>query len=89
MGYSLDEFAGNLPAAMRDWVVRGGPPRWEVSEPDGTPVAIVSATVLPVRSIGSLRVPALGVSIAWRTRSVALVAEFERRFERGFHRGGG
>jgi hypothetical protein len=89
MGYSVDEFALVLPSAMRDWSVQGGPDSWRVTNSEGTPVATISISALPERALGSLRLPVLSVRFALQTRSAELSAEFQRRFDRGFHRGGG
>jgi hypothetical protein len=39
--------------------------------------------------MGSLRLPVLAVTIELATATADLAKEFMRRFERGFHRGGG
>jgi hypothetical protein len=88
MGYSIDEFARVLPAAMRDWQVDGAPGRWSVRS-RGTALATVVLKPLPPRRIGMLSIPVAEVSILFAVDEPALVAEFMTRFERGFHRGGG
>jgi len=87
MGYSRDEFARVLPAAMRDWRVTGGPDVWRVTATDGKAVATIRIKSLPERVIGALRVPVLAVTI--EPQAATLAGEFKRRFDRGFHRGGG
>ncbi len=89
MGYTSTEFAAVLPAAMRDWTVAGGPSRWQVSGPRQRAIATIEIRALPARVIGALRIPVLAVSIDLRAASDTLAMEFMRRFERGFHRGGG
>lgn len=89
MGYTAAEFAAVLPAAMRDWTVSGGPHDWQVSTGDGREVAAVRLGVLPERRIGALSLPVLAVTIELSQASNELAGEFLRRFERGFHRGGG
>ena len=89
MGCSVGEFTGGLPAAMRDWTVSGGPDAWQVSTLDGARVASIRVRVLSERSIGSLRLPVLAVTIDLKATTTDLAGEFMRRFERGFHRGGG
>ncbi|MEZ5588711.1 MAG: hypothetical protein R3E46_16730 [Sedimenticolaceae bacterium] len=89
MGYSLSEFAQVLPAAMRDWTVSGGPDVWQVSDQAGLPVAAIATQAQSVRALGALRIPVLRVEIVLLCTSLALAEEFSRRFERGFHRGGG
>lgn len=89
MGCSSDEFARGLPAAMRDWTVGGGSDAWQVSTADGTWVASVRIRPRPERRMGSLRLPVLAVTIELATATADLAKEFMRRFERGFHRGGG
>jgi hypothetical protein len=89
MGYSAAEFAAVLPAAMRDWQVSGESPRWVVHDAGGRRVALLTIKSLPERVIGALRLPVLHVSIDLRAADAEVCREFQRRFERGFHRGGG
>ena len=89
MGYTVEEFAAVLPAAMRNWTVGGGPHRWRVEQHSGSPVVRIEIEPQAVRQIGVLRLPVLRVSIDLSATPVALAAEFMRRFDRGFHRGGG
>ena len=89
MGYSRDEFSRVLPAAMRDWSVDGGPDLWWVSNETGDRIASIRIEPLPERAMGSLRLPVLAVSIDLASAPTELASEFVRRFERGFHRGGG
>lgn len=89
MGCTADEFIAVLPAAMRDWRVGGGPDAWRVSKADGTAIANIHIEPRPDRRIGALSLPVLSVKLDLDGVSEALAAEFLRRFERGFHRGGG
>lgn len=89
MGCSAAEFARTLPSAMRDWEVGGGPVEWRVSATDGAPVARISIASAPARSIGALSLPVLMVHLDLSGTPEGLAAEFLRRFDRGFHRGGG
>ena len=89
MGYTVEEFTALLPVAMRDWAVSGGPRRWQVAQHPGSPVAGIQIDPQPARQMGALRLPVLRVSIDLSAAPVALAAEFMRRFDRGFHRGGG
>lgn len=89
MGYSIEEFRRVLPAAMRDWRVDGDGLDWRVSLPDGTAVATLRLNVLAPRALGALQIPVLAVHIRFTASDPATRAEFTRRFERGFHRGGG
>ena len=89
MGYSRDEFSSVLPSAMRDWSVAGGPDLWRVSTVAGDRIANIRIEPMPDRAMGSLRLPVLAVSIDLTNASIDLADEFVRRFERGFHRGGG
>jgi hypothetical protein len=89
MGYTADEFIAALPAAMRDWRVSGGPGEWRISAADGSPVAVIRIESRPERRIGALCLPVLHVRLDVDELSETLAAEFLRRFERGFHRGGG
>ena len=89
MGYSREEFTRVLPSAMRDWSVRGGPGEWRVSTPRGELIAIIRIDPLPARSMGSLRLPVLAVNVDLTTATADQASEFRRRFDRGFHRGGG
>lgn len=89
MGYTPKEFAAVLPAAMRDWTVSGQPNDWHVSTAGGLPVAMITIEVLADRTMGALRLPVLMVTIQHAGVAGELRAEFMRRFERGFHRGGG
>ncbi len=89
MGYSVDEFVRVLPAAMRDWHVSGGPLQWRVRHAAELDIRI-DLRPLPDRRMGALSVPVLGVTIVPRPpTSNPQMDEFMRRFERGFHRGGG
>ena len=88
MGYSVEEFERVLPAAMRDWAVSGGRDGWRIATAGGEAVAAISIRPLPMRRMGSLQLPVLAVTIE-PAAADALAAEFMRRFERGFHRGGG
>lgn len=89
MGYSIDEFCRVLPAAMRDWAVDGSGLCWRVCRADGEPVAVLGLTERAPRVMGALRIPVLAVRIDFGPHDPLLRAEFMRRFERGFHRGGG
>jgi len=89
MGYAVDEFAAVLPAAMRDWSVGGGPYDWQVMPYPGGPVARIQVDPRPARRVGALCLPVLMVTIDCSALSAVLAAEFARRFDRGFHRGGG
>ena len=89
MGFTEAEFSAVLPAAMRDWQVSGGAGEWRVSASDGRCIAHILVERLPDRSVGALRLPVLRVGIALDSASSEVSAEFLRRFERGFHRGGG
>ena len=89
MGYSIDEFAGVLAPAMRDWAVAGGPHTWSVCSGDGQPLATIDVAPGADRRVGALRLPVLHVRIRFETTSAVHAAELLRRFERGFHRGGG
>jgi len=89
MGYSRAEFERVLPAAMRDWLVTGGPDVWRISTLDGGGIAIIQIEAMAERKIGSLQLPVLAVTIELIAASSDLADEFVRRFERGFHRGGG
>jgi hypothetical protein len=74
---------------MRDWTVSGGPADWQVSDRDGTRIADIRIAPLPERSMGSLNLPVLAVTIDLEPATPEQAAEFLRRFDRGFHRGGG
>lgn len=89
MGYTPEEFAAVLPAAMRDWPVRGGPYQWQVTPCGGGGIARVHIDPRPLRRIGALCLPVLMVTIELDAISAVNAAEFLRRFDRGFHRGGG
>lgn len=89
MGYSVDEFARVLQPAMRDWPVGGQVPRWQVSGAQGILLANIAIAPQADRVIGALRLPVLHVTIAFTDAGDARRDEFMRRFERGFHRGGG
>jgi hypothetical protein len=89
MGYSVEEFRRVLPAAMRDWRIDGSGQQWRVLRADGEPVATLALKTLAPRVIGALRIPVLAVRIDLNPNDPVLRAEFLRRFERGFHRGGG
>lgn len=89
MGYSQDEFCRVLPAAMRDWAVTGSETSWRVASPDGTDVARLELRPRPARRIGALRIPVLHVRIAFLNEDPEIRHDFLRRFERGFHKGGG
>ena len=89
MGYSLTEFAQVLPSAMRDWTVSGGPDIWRVSDRAGESIAVITTLPQAARALGALRIPVLRVEIELLAASPTVAGEFSRRFERGFHRGGG
>lgn len=89
MGYSLAEFARVLPLAMRDWSVSGGPLHWTVSDGNADLLADILLQPLPERRIGALSLPVMAVSIELVATGLAVADEFVRRFDRGFHRGGG
>ena len=89
MGYSADEFAHTLPRAMRDWRVSGGPALWRVDDRLGQTIATVRIAPLAERRIGALSLPVLRVKIELAESGRSQEEEFMRRFERGFHRGGG
>ena len=89
MGYTTDEFASVLPLAMRDWRVTGRSPGWTVIDGDGEMLAEIAIAPRPERALGALRLPVLQVQIRFHTTLVAKAAELQRRFERGFQRGGG
>ena len=89
MGCSVGEFTRTLPAAMRDWTVSGGPYVWQVATTGGSAVASIRIRPLPERRMGALCLPVLAVTIEPAETHTGLVAEFMRRFKRGFHRGGG
>mgnify|MGYP001813527832 FL=1 len=89
MGYTADEFIAVLPGAMRDWPVSGGPEFWRVAGVDGGTIALIRIQPRPERVMGSLRLPVLAVTIDLLDVPAALAGEFMRRFDRGFHRGGG
>ena len=85
----MDEFIRVLPGAMRAWSVTGGPDFWQVRDSAGELVADVRIQPRPERVMGALRLPVLAVTIDSGDAHETLVYEFMRRFERGFHRGGG
>jgi len=89
MGYSAAEFARVLPAAMRDWSVSGGPCAWQVTDRCGAQVATIRIEPLPDRVVGALRLPVLAVALDLADSPSDVRDEFVRRFDRGFHRGGG
>ena len=89
MGYSADEFIRVLPGAMRDWPVTGGPDVWQVRDHVGEVIARVHIEPRSDRLMGALRLPVLAVTIDLGGAGETLAHEFMRRFERGFHRGGG
>jgi hypothetical protein len=89
MGCSADEFAYTLPRAMRDWPVSGGPDLWQVADPQGAPIATIRVAAQSERRIGALSLPVLRVTIDLDGLGETKKAEFVRRFECGFHRGGG
>ena len=89
MGYSAQEFRRVLPAAMRDWLVTGNGSEWAISTSNADPVARIEIESRPSRTLGALRIPVLAVRIRLLADEPALRDEFVRRFERGFHRGGG
>ena len=89
MGYSAQEFRSVLPAAMRDWIVRGDGIDWTISTPSVDPLARIGIEPRPSRILGALNLPVLAVRIRLFSDDPDLRDEFMRRFERGFHRGGG
>jgi hypothetical protein len=89
MGYSLAEFARNLPLAMRDWPVSGGAAEWRVDDPASHSQILIRVSAGPERRVGALSLPVLQVSIDPGGTPARVMTEFMRRFERGFHRGGG
>ena len=89
MGFTVEEFVRLLPTAMRDWPVEGGPDAWGVVGSGGETIAHICIQPGPERVIGALRLPVLVVTIHLAGTSPAVAEEFMRRFERGFHRGGG
>ena len=89
MGYSVAEFERVLPLAMRDWPVSGELPRWQISDTNGSMLAVIELNPQPERMIGMLRIPVLMVTIRFDSLSAQVRNEFMQRFERGFHRGGG
>ncbi len=90
MGYTVDEFSSVLPRAMRDWlVIAERPQAWRVSTTDTLAVASVRISRLPDRRIASLSLPVLSVDIEFYTGETDQRAEFLRRFDRGFQKGGG
>jgi hypothetical protein len=89
MGYTKREFTRVLPPAMRDWPVSGGPDAWAVSDRTGAGIANIRFSALPERSTGSLSPPVLAVTIDLGNAAPEQATEFMRRFDRGFHRGGG
>lgn len=89
MGYSVDEFERVLPKAMRDWTVKGRNPQWSVNDDSGSELASISIEPRAERVAGAMRLPVLQVRITFEMPASARVVEMLRRFERGFHRGGG
>ena len=89
MGYTAREFAQVLPRAMRDWVVSGGPDAWRVANSGGMPLAGIRIEAQADRRIGALALPVLLVTLDLNGTTDEQAAEFLRRFDRGFHRGGG
>ena len=88
MGYSVDEFTRVLPLAMREFTIRELSDGWRVSDTEHGPVATIRIAPQPVRRMGSLHLPVLRVSLELHTGGAPAEA-FLRRFDRGFHRGGG
>ena len=89
MGYTATEFAQVLPRAMRDWAVSGGPDTWRVVDDHRAPLVVIHTRALPERRVGALALPVLEVTLDLGATPEAVAAEFLRRFDRGFHRGGG
>lgn len=89
MGYSVAEFAAVLPAAMRDWRVRGGPESWQVHNAAGRLIAGIRVQPQPPRRMGSLSIPVVLATLDLGAAPPELVGVFLQRFDRGFHRGGG
>ena len=89
MGYTAREFAQVLPRAMRDWEVSGGPEAWQVASAGGLPLAGIHIEAQADRRIGALVLPVLLVTLDLNGTADEQAAEFLRRFDRGFHRGGG
>jgi hypothetical protein len=89
MALSPEEFAHTLPTAMRDWPVTGGPSSWRVDDPSGRRIATIHTEPLADRRLGVLSLPVLAVEIELVDAPPDRVTEFLRRFDCGFHRGGG
>ena len=84
MGYSL------LPRAMRDWqVINVSESCWMVVERPESALANIAVALGATRDLGALQLPTLLVEVKFLTDDSDLQAEFLRRFERGFQRGGG
>jgi hypothetical protein len=64
-------------------------PEWWIEEPVSRSRISVAVSVASERRIGALSLPVLQVRIDPGGTPAAVMAEFMRRFERGFHRGGG
>ena len=90
MGYSLHEFTTVLPRAMRDWqVINMSESCWMVVERPESALANIAVALGATRDLGALQLPTLLVEVKFLTDDSDLQAEFLRRFERGFQRGGG
>ena len=89
MGYSVDEFTRVLPLAMRDFVINELSDGWRVSDAELKLIATIRIAPLPERRMGSLSLPVLRVTLDLGASGGVQAAAFLRRFDRGFHRGGG
>ena len=90
MGFSREEFVRVLPKALAGYRIEsGGGNRWCISDPDRNLRAELSIEPGESRRIGALNLPVLRVELEFTVGTEARRQEFLRRFERGFHKGGG
>ena len=87
MAISPSEFERQLQPLLEGWDVGRLPSGWRLA--DETRVVQIQLTQLPLRRIGLLELPCLGVKIDFEKCSREDEARFLLRFQRYFQRGGG
>ncbi len=90
MGFTRAEFVRVLPMALAGFVIEAqGMDCWRISDPDRELQVALRIEPGPERRIGALKLPVLAVELEFLSSADALQQVFLRRFERGFHKGGG
>ncbi len=90
MGFSRTEFIRVLPRALSGYLIESqGVDRWHISDPQRKLLVSLRIDVGPERCIGALRLPVLAVEMEFLAAEDGPRRDFLRRFERGFHKGGG